>query len=60
MDARTDLHQYIVNDRMRDLINDAAAERLAAEARTTTSKVASQPRFRFEIRSFSDHVPSKA
>ena len=60
MDARTDLNQYIVNDRMRDRINDAAAERLAAEARTRTSKVASQPRFRFEIRGFSDHVPSKA
>ena len=60
MDARTDLNRYIVNDRMRDRINDAAAERLAAEAGTRTSKVASQSRFRFEIRSFSGRVPSKA
>ena len=60
MDAWTDLNRHLVNDRMRERTNDAAAERLAAEARTSTSKVASQPRFRFEIHSFSNRAPSKA
>lgn len=59
MDAWTDLNRHIVNDRMRERTSDAAAERLAAEARTSTSKVASEPRFRFEFRRLSDHAPSK-
>jgi len=60
MDAWTDLNRHIVNDRMRERTNDAAAERLAAEARTSRVEVASEPRFRFEFGSLSDHAPSKA
>jgi hypothetical protein len=60
MDALTDLNRYIVSDRLRELTDAAAAERLAARARTSAPKAKSQPRFRFEFGSQTDHAPSKA
>lgn len=60
MDAWTEMNQAIVADRIRERTNTASAERLATEARSSTTRLVREPRFRLEIVGRTGQAQSRA